>query len=85
MPDPDRIVSCHRGFERILPTPADVDEVLVLCYPPPEDGEPLFPECRDCEECKDCEHGIAIMPDDAGVFHRVKFCMLKFRDVGVDL
>ncbi len=76
---PNRIASCKRGFERTVPVPADWTEMPILVMPP--EGDPFFPECKDCEVCRHGEDCIAIMPDDADVFHRVKLCLLTFRDV----
>jgi hypothetical protein len=78
-PAQDRLVSCHRGFERIVPAPADMGEELVLVLP--AEGEPLFPECHDCEEFYRDEGNILLMPDDAGTLHLVKLCLVTFRDV----
>jgi len=83
MPDPTRIASCHRGFERTIPVQADWDEVLILVLPPPGTGEPLFAECKDCTEFHHDDDGIMLMPDDAGKLHQVKECLIKFRNVAL--
>jgi len=75
-----RIASCERGFERIVPAHADWTEMPILVLPPPPDAEPFFQECVDCKHGED---GIEIMQDDNGVFHRVKICLIKFREVPI--
>lgn len=75
-----RIASCERGFERTVSVPVDwTTEHEVLVLPLAEDGSPLFPACVDC---KHGAPGIEIMPDDDGVFHRVRTCLIQFRAVG---
>lgn len=81
-PEQDRIASCHRGFERIVPVPADWIEVPILVLP--AKGDPFFPECEDCEEFDRDDGGILISPDDAGVLHLIKECLIRFRDVEAD-
>lgn len=73
-----RIASCERGFERIVPTPVDWTEQKILVWSSQAGFEPFFPECVVCEPDDD---GIMISPDDAGVFHRVRTCPIRFREV----
>ncbi len=78
-----RIASCKRGFERTVSTPIGwTTEHEVLVLPLAGDGSPLFPACVDCD-CAD--GGIEVMPDNHGVFRRVKECCIQFREPGTSI
>lgn len=76
----DKIVTCERGFECIKQIPAEVVENEIEAIVVSPDGDSLFVECVECDRGTPDDSSILIMPDDDGILHRVKLCVLKLRD-----